>query len=358
MKSIINKKYNEKRNVFDFKSMNKKKRNLYKCMWGSDNFDFPVEKTIYKGIASSNSYTFSNTSTENEDICRDRLAEIFKISNMSLFKLKFSESISGSGQELKRISTVHSSSLCALLFFYNVSEENPYILKICGNEYAFTYSFFEYQNTVIEGRNPSNMDVVLVGNNKNTGKPVILFVESKFSEYYERTGTQLEVAKEYLNNKYSEPIYKNNGLLKMGFHIIEEGGKNFIITSDDICYVEGIKQMISHYVGVRNFVDNPSPKDKVIAEAAFNGAEIMLGEILFTKGIGQILIDNGKSSLDSYKEKYKILAGIMNKQLFIDGKSNKIKVLSDVLSYSIFENSSFIKEEQIKKFYFEIGGKL
>lgn len=116
--------------MFDFESMSKKKRDLYECMWGSSEFDFPVEKTVYRGTITPNSYTFSDTSSEEEDVCRARLAEIFKIANNDLFKQKFSQSISGSGQELKRIATVHSSSLCALLFFYNVSEANPYIMEI------------------------------------------------------------------------------------------------------------------------------------------------------------------------------------------------------------------------------------
>ena len=342
--------------MLDFESMSKKKRDLYECMLGSPEFDFPVEKTVYRGAITPNSYTFSNTSAEEEDVCRARLAKIFKIANSDLFKQKFSQSISGSGQELKRIATVHSSSLCTLLFFYNVSEVNPYIMEIEEEEYVFTYSCFEYQNKVIEGRNPSNMDVVLVGTHKNTGMPVVFFVESKFSEYYERTGKQLEVAAEYLSNKYSEPIYRSNCLWDMKLHIVEQpGNTNFVLISDDVCYVEGIKQMISHYVGVRNFCDNPVKNDKVIANAISNGARILLGEILFTKGIGQLPIGNGKNSFDSYQEKYHLLAKAMNNQLLIDGKSNQITVLSDILSYSQFQSSSCIKEEQIKRFYFEMG---
>lgn len=103
--------------MFDFESMSKKKRDLYECMWGSPKFDFSVEKTVYRGTITPNSYTFSDTSAEEEGVCRARLAKIFKIANNDLFKQKFGQSISGSGQELKRIATVHSSSLCALLFF-------------------------------------------------------------------------------------------------------------------------------------------------------------------------------------------------------------------------------------------------
>lgn len=152
--------------MFDFTSMSKKKRELYECMWGSPKFDFPVEKTLYRESRTPNSYTFSKTSAKNKDICRERLADLFTIADKDLFRQKFKQSISGNGQELKRIATVHSSSLCALLFFYNVSTENPYTMEIEGGKYIFTYSRFEYQNRVIEGRNPSNIDVVLVGSSR------------------------------------------------------------------------------------------------------------------------------------------------------------------------------------------------
>ena len=192
----------------DFRTMNnKRRRDLYECMWGSKAFDFPVTKTTYRGSVSNNSYTFTNTSTTNEDECRNRLADLFGIQCRELFKEKFEQSYSGSGQELKRIAVLHSSSLCALLFFYNVSQENPYILEIEGKEYIFTYSCFEYQNTVIEGRNPSNMDIVLIGSNKRTGEQTVLFLESKFSEYYESLGQRLEIATAYLDNKYGKALY-------------------------------------------------------------------------------------------------------------------------------------------------------
>ena len=96
-------------------------------------------------------------------------------------------------------------------------------------------------------------------------------------------------------------------------------------------------------------------KDKIIANAVSAGAKILLGEILFTKGIGQLLIGNGKKAFDSYQEKYRVLAKAMNNQLGIDGMGNQITVLSDIMSYSQFQNSSYIKEEQIKRFYFEMG---
>lgn len=338
--------------IFDFGAMDKKKRALYECMWGSPEFDFWVEKAEYRGTKSSNSYMFSGTSTVDKEKCSDRLAEWFQITDKDLFKQKFSQSISGNGQELKRIATLHSSSLCALLFFYQVTEENPYNMKLDGKDYVFTYSCFEYRNQVIEGRNPSNMDVVLVGKNEESDVPVVFFLESKFSEYYERPGNKLKVAAAYLDNEYSKPVYRSNCLTDIGLHIEEEEGEPvFSLVSDEVSYVEGIKQMISHYVGVRNFCDNNQGiKDNRIANAVARGARILLGEILFT-----LPFEDGKNCLNSYQKNYRILARELKRQIACDGKEGQFTVLSDVLSYTRFKESNCIKEERIKRFYFESG---
>lgn len=343
--------------MIEWNAMNKKKSALYECMWGSKEFDFPVEKTVYKGKVTDNSYTFANTANTTEDGCRDVLADLFGIKEKEVFRSKFKQSISGSGQELKRIGTMHSSSLCALLFFYNVTEDNPYIMEIDGEEYVFTYSCFEYQNTVIKGRNPSNMDVVLVGKHNKSGKIVVFFLESKFSEYYERTGKQLEIAAAYLQNIYGKFIYRDAGIAKMGFEVVEEKeNKNFILRSDENCYMEGIKQMISHYIGVRNLCDKPDAKDDIVANAVSKGAKVLLGEILFTKGIGQLPIDdNGEGCFEAYQKKYRVLAKVLNDQLTKDGMSDRITVLHDILSYSGFRDKEYVCEERVKKFYFESG---
>ncbi len=93
--------------------------------------------------------------------------------------------VSGSGQEGRRITTLHSSSLCALLHFYNIEEEPLLKLTLDTNKktrsVTFTQSFFEYQTPVFNY--PSNMDVVLLGKD-DEGEEVALFLESKFSEYF------------------------------------------------------------------------------------------------------------------------------------------------------------------------------
>ena len=330
-------------------------------MWGSKSFNFPVKKTKFGGSVSNNSYTFTNTSSTDEDICRNGLAKLFGIRNHDLFKEKFSQSCSGSGQELKRIAVLHSSSLCALLFFYNVSEEDPYIMDIEGKEYSFTHSCFEYQNTVIAGGNPSNIDVVLVGTDVMSGSPTVLFLESKFSEYYESAGRiSGKISAKYLDNNYGKAVYSEDNLAKMGLsqkinqNTDQDKNTSFILCSKEPFYIEGIKQMISHYIGVRNLCDKPDKKNDTVADAISAGAKVLLGEILFTKGIGQLPIGNGEECLAAYQKKYRILADIMNEQLKKDGVSNRITVLSDILSYSQFQDKEYIRP-QIRRFYFDFG---
>lgn len=340
-----------------FEKMDKKKRALYECMWGSSEFDFPVEKTKLGSSVSDNSYTFAGTSHTDADICRTGLAELFGIKNRELFKEKFAQSIGGNGRELKRIARLHSSSLCALMFFYNVSAENPYIMSIEGNEYIFTHSCFEYQNTVIRGGNPSNIDIVLLGKDASSKAPTVLFLESKFSEYYESPANQLnKISSAYLENNYGKSVYTKASLDKMGLYMTRrDGDKNFTLCSEELCYLEGIKQMISHYIGIRNLCDSPRDKNDAVANAVSAGAKILLGEILFTKGISRLHIGSDKECLEAYREKYIPLAEVLNDRLKKDGLNDKFTVLSDVLSYSQFLDKAYIREPQIKRFYFESG---
>lgn len=52
------------------------------------------------------------------------LKRVFSIKDCN-FDAKFGQACSGFGREERRIATLHSSSLCALLFFYNVTKEHP-----------------------------------------------------------------------------------------------------------------------------------------------------------------------------------------------------------------------------------------
>lgn len=338
---------------FDTMNMSKKSRYLYETMWGSPEFDFPIEKT---NGSSKNSYSFTNASTTNEAACSDRLIELFGITDKELFKEKFHQSCGGSGNEITRISTLHSSALCALLFFYNVTDRHPLKLNVNGRDCVFIHSRFEFKNPVI--KNPSNMDVTLVGRYADSDKPVVLFLESKFSEYMERTDKKLDISGAYKDHKFSKAVYDETPK-KLGLNVSEtktvksKDGKTekeiFTLSSPEACYLEGIKQMISHFIGVNNFIEKgPVTNDDVITSVRGN-ADIYLGAIFFDKGISNFEIRKGVTCYKSYRTKYEKLADILNAQ------PSSVTVIKELFSYTIFENADFIKEDKIKKFYFELG---
>ena len=337
--------------------MSKKSKHLYETMWGSPAFDFSVKNTN----GNKNSYSFTDASTTSEHLCAKKLIELFEIADKDLFREKLHQSCSGSGNELNRISTLHSSALCALLFFYNVTDNHPLKLNVNGKDCIFIHSRFEFKNPVI--KNPSNMDVTLVGRYVNSDRPVILFLESKFSEYIERNGVELEISAAYLKNDFSKDVYENNlsalNLSRTDKKIVtDKYGKKpkeiFTLKDNNPCYLEGIKQMISHFIGVNKFIEKgPVTYDPLVSYVR-EDADIYLGAILFDKGIGDFEIANGKTCYESYKEKYEALADILNKAI-PDENKKKLHVIKDLFSYSMFENSDFIKEGKIKKFYFELG---
>lgn len=193
--------------------------------------DINLKENKYKKT-SSGSYIFNFESGS----LLENIKHTFGISNEDLFNTKFEEAISGDGDESKKMISVKSSSLCALLCFYNVSKEHP--IAINGEKY--TKSFFEVKNQVFN--NPSNMDVVLT--NEEDGR--ILFVECKFSEYLNTS--PIEISNAYEDNEISGTIYRE--AMSKGLFSKNEEGKYYSSNA----YMGGLKQIISHYVGLINYV--------------------------------------------------------------------------------------------------------
>lgn len=329
------------KNKIDFEELKTPKKEIYESLWKNCDFDFEVAK---KGNEDP-SYELAFSDKTLIDFVGDKIALSFDINkNKETFAKKFQMACSGTGDELKKITTLHSSSLCALLFFFNVNNKKLVITIPSLGDYEFTESYFEFKNKVIGY--PSNIDVVLLGKNINTGKNVIFFLESKFSEYI--TGTKkMKVGKSYFKSGcYSAPIY--NCIEKdKSFNFNKENGFN-----NSEKYNEGIKQMISHYYGIRNFMKKPADNEDVYKNIREYGAEeIILGEILFDN----FAKDSGLTEkLNNYKSEYSKLAEIINEQYDIDKtkpENIKFKVLTESLVYSDLQEyiSDFPK---IKKFYF------
>ena len=338
----------------------RKLESIYKTMnWDDENY---VKMTALTSQSNKDSRSFCLAPEENT---LETLKRVFCIDTND-FDEKFKQACSGSGQEERRIATLHSSSLCALLFFYNLSEENPLTIYVDGlGNVSFIDAIFEYQNCVIENANPSNMDVTLLG--KCNGKKVILFLESKFSEYITGTQKKLNINRAYLSEEISKNLYE-----KWQWDInLTENEKEFSVSVSGMdAYLGGLKQMISHYVGVRKFergicklkqgqradkdlysvINNPvkqAEQERLRNYALGGDVVIVLGSILF-----DIYENDGQhQELQKYEELYVKLM----RQLSEDAARCKsdIVVLKNFYTYQeLFKDKKQHTTKEIYKFYF------
>lgn len=375
--------------MYSFENMKPAKKMLYEKLWGDKKFrskDFITPKN-WTGKESEDSFYIKSSITSfmmsniTSAIATD-LANAFDIkdeSKRALFTQKTEQACSGSGEEALKITTMHSSSLCSLLCFYGISDKNKLEIKLEDDKtYVFTESFFEFQNEVIKGRSPSNMDVVLVGYEKeNINQKVVLFLESKFTEYHSLSSS-VSIANSYLANTYGKVIY--NKLEKRGIYNIitsnkqdekefkfsvpqNQTQKNGKKVSKENVYLEGIKQMISHYIGVRNLLDgnivssrNCDIHNEIVKDINEKGAKVLLGTIIF-----EDLYQESKY-FNKYKDRYEEIAKILNEvSRLSDNEKNitsteQLTILEKPLTYAgVFlseEGKQFELDEKVKKYYF------
>ena len=171
----------------------------------------------------------------------DFLLEAFGISDPFLFKKKYAQAISGSGNAEKDFDALKSSALCALLCFYRVR-------KLRIGEVTYDTSYFEVKNSVLG--NPSNMDVVLTGID-DEGRSAVLFLECKFSEYLDN-GIETVSGKYFSGQgrRYFDAV-KEAGLGK--YCSVDEGKTYHFFTPR--AYSQGTKQVISHLLGLSSFLN-------------------------------------------------------------------------------------------------------
>jgi hypothetical protein len=324
---------------------------IYREFFSKSRLEAKVDKTIWRGSPSENSFCFINPEVkykEREGVVLNKLREVFEIQSVS-FDDKFRQAISGDGQEVKRIATLHSSSLAALLLLYSVSNDNPLICELDGKKYTFDNCYFEVK-TNVKDSHFSNMDVVLVGKNSED-KDVLFFLESKFSEYL-NTGMCDNISLDAYKDKYKELGLMGDNAIQ-GLHFEFGKGKDNVeclqIKSDTTPqYCSGIKQMISHYMGVINFIEQGKnaldPKQKSHLDEIVdlrNRAGIILGEVLFDFGD---TVDEGASKLSRYSTIYNKLATILNKH------TSKLYILPTILTYQELLKD-FKLDKKVKDFY-------
>lgn len=283
--------------------------------------------------------TWSKSFCENKEGKCSTLIEVFDIKSADLFRTKFNEA--ATGLERSRILTLHSSSLAALLLFHAVSDKNPIWIPIAGEDKKFTEVKFEVKYSVdkTDKKNKSNIDILLSGEDAS-GKKDVLFLESKFSEYLE-SGTAKISGRKYYQTIY-KTIYES---LKDKDLKLEIGGldsdSDVIYLKGRGLYCKGIKQMVSHYMGLRT---------EYKSNSSIKGKNIVLGEILFNFGDAA----NPHPMFNSYKEIYPSLKDALEQIV----KDDKIELtINNIITYQeIFEhpkNRKYLERlpERIREFY-------
>lgn len=178
----------------------------------------------------------------------------------------YSSVVNGEGKEDRKIDTAFSSSLQSLLVFSQVNRGKKIRFKLGNDVIDFTKAYFEYKNKVIGY--PSSVDVVLQSENND-----LLFIESKlFEPVYESdvVGKPVVGISYYKNGKngfFAKLHFKNKETLKnLGINYPAEYGTNKepetkkysidVIKGNKYVYSEGIRQCLSHLIGIQN-IDNP-----------------------------------------------------------------------------------------------------
>lgn len=199
-----------------------------------------------KVLVPDNDIPYNECMFFNPNTLADEYADIFEMYNDDRWKEAFKIVTEGQGGELVKINSLISSSLLSLLVFYKLFKCNggDIALEIQlpdhNEKIKFDGCLFEVRNEVI--KSPSCIDVVLYSSTSG----VLLFLESKFTEYT-KVKTSEEYGKGYITlyKEYLQEALK--GVIEVG----EEKGKlKLTANHQKKFYIEGIKQSISHLIGI------------------------------------------------------------------------------------------------------------
>lgn len=299
-----------------------------------------LHKTPWKDGVSNKSLTFGNGDTF------EILEKVFCLGDT--FQSKFEQAVSDNGLEKQRINRVHSSALLALLTFYSVSKEKPITINLGDKEIVFTNVAFEHKNLVGKDKqktdHKSNIDITLYDGDILKSSNNILFLESKFSEYLalgQKKGISNELYKDIYNQIFPSSTNTESPISKK-----LENNKIVLTTNDKHHhYCEGIKQMISHYMGVLDFIQ-PS-----------KCSNVYLGCILFDfedDTIDTKIKGTDISLMEDYKQIYSGLCKKLNELTGPYAKPKNLHILNDCLTYQevfrLKQNREFL-DRNVKTFY-------
>lgn len=270
--------------------------------------------------------------------------------NEEAFNAAFIAVTEGEGNEIAKINSVISSALLPLLVFYKlyIPKDGLYVsLTINGETIKFTKSFFEVRNKVI-GR-PSCVDVALVSEDGKT----LLFLESKLTEMFEDSSDKKEYGKSY------KPLYCGitiENALENGGIVVDKEATNLILQSKKPQYLEGIKQTISHLIGLVKGPQNADDQKDYI-KAFERARRFIYSPIRYDTS--NLLIDQPDESsafVTLYEkvigENGDVILETIENWVKVNKSAKKIEINPTVLTYQSFikDNPSWL-DEKVKIFY-------
>lgn len=284
----------------------------------------------------------------------DTIQRIFGLSESA--RGLFEAAKSGNGNEKQKILTLHSSSLLAFLCFNDVAN-HPITITISDDKTVYDEVMFEVKNNVInESGTPSNIDVLLMGENRKK----LLFLESKFTEY-------LSGGKVTLSNKYRD-LYIKLQKLNLPFNIkfinvLQESDNSHkepdikeeirLYTEEKTSeYLHGIKQAFSHLLGIAT---GPAKKQTKGNEDYTRSLLDNADEIKFAS----IVFNCDKDKFKEYDDLYKSV--FENSDLIKDTikdvlkkRELKLTIVPHLLQYQEVFQANFLSDE-VRNYYNKVN---
>ncbi|MDO5394938.1 MAG: hypothetical protein Q4F07_03110 [Bacteroidales bacterium] len=276
------------------------------------------------------------------------------------FNEAFTIATGGVGNEITNVNSVISSALLPLLFFYRLfyTVKQPVSLRINinGIEHNFVRAFFEVRNKVV-GR-PSCVDVVLQDKDGN-----LLFLESKLTEFLDDYSDKPKTYGASYLSLYQNASIKN-ALENAGIGV-DRQDKVLLLTPRNTMYLEGIKQSISHLIGL---VKGPQIVDDEFYPSAYCREYIEAFENAPNKYYATILFDPTKQIGNSpeFESYCKLYCSIVGNEVFRNGivpairewaklekGGENIIIIPQPLTYQEITsaNPDYPLPESIKKYY-------
>lgn len=280
---------------------------------------------------SKNSFCFGDTeSTECTSLDKNgkcewsfrQIVAAFELGELDQQRLHsmFMQATNGSGNEWRKINILHSSSLLCFLCFATADIINNGIpIDINGVRKIFHVKRFEQQNNLsARSSTPSNIDVCLEC--VDPGNECILFLESKFTEYTSTSKLSSEYIspsayKHHYTKIFNTPFLRKGSGMSFVDNVSRAGKPSLCIKSAQKHYLNGLKQIISHWLGAQFEQNN----------GQFKGGNVFLGEILLDFNCEDR--SSGSKYFNDYENIYSLTAQALN------SLAENVHVLPHILSY-------------------------